>query len=127
LLINIIKFSGPLFEVNSNRRANECFGINKEYEVKLLRKMKFELSVLVISCFAGEVHAKAVGAGLKTLTDSIRDEIGLASVVLAITMAGLFIAFGKKEGNEKLGSAVTGALVIAFATSIGGIIWSASR
>jgi type IV secretory pathway VirB2 component (pilin) len=95
--------------------------------MNLLKKMKIELSVLALASFAGEVQAKGVGAGLKTLTDSIRDEIGLASVVLAITMAGLFIAFGKKEGNEKLGSAVTGALVIAFATSIGGIIWSASR
>lgn len=72
-------------------------------------------------------YAKGVGQGLTTLNDSIKNDIGLASVVLAITIAGLYIAFGKKEGNEKFGSAVTGALVIAFAASIGGIIWTAAK
>lgn len=82
---------------------------------------------ILINIFSTSAYSKGVGQGLTSLNDSIKNDIGLASVILAITIAGLYIAFGKKEGNEKFGSAVTGALVIAFAASIGGIIWTAAR
>lgn len=87
----------------------------------------FKVTVAIGSMFSLNSYAKAVGQGLTSLNDTIKNDIGLASVVLAITIAGLYIAFGKKEGNEKFGSAVTGALVIAFAASIGGIIWTAAK
>lgn len=89
--------------------------------------MRTQLLILLASSLSVSAYAKGVGAGLTSLNDSIKNEVGLASVVLALTIAGLYIAFGKKEGNEKFGSAVTGALVIAFAASIGGIIWTAAR
>ncbi len=95
--------------------------------MKLIKKLQFAFLFLAISIFSTTVQAKGVGQGLKTLNDSIKNEVGLASVILAITIAGLYIAFGKKEGTEKFGSAVTGALVIAFAASIGTLIWTASR
>ena len=99
----------------------------EEIPMKALAKNKLTSAALLACLFSKASYAKAVGQGLTTLNDSIKNDIGLASVILAITIAGLYIAFGKKEGNEKFGSAVTGALVIAFAASIGGIIWTAAR
>lgn len=95
--------------------------------MNLENKLKLTTLTLVTCNFINTAHAKGVGQGLKALNESVKNEIGLASVVLAITLAGLYIAFGKKEGNEKFGSAVTGALVIAFAASIGSLIWTAAR
>ena len=95
--------------------------------MKLLKKVKIKILAVLGGVSSAHVYAKGVGQGLTTLNDSIKNDIGLASVILAITIAGLYIAFGKKEGNEKFGSAVTGALVIAFAASIGGIIWTAAK
>ena len=95
--------------------------------MKLLKDIKFKIIGITVSIFSISAYSKGVGQGLTSLNDSIKNDIGLASVILAITIAGLYIAFGKKEGNEKFGSAVTGALVIAFAASIGGIIWTAAR
>ncbi len=95
--------------------------------MKFLKISKRIFVAILINIFSTSAYPKGVGQGLTSLNDSIKNDIGLASVILAITIAGLYIAFGKKEGNEKFGSAVTGALVIAFAASIGGIIWTAAR
>jgi type IV secretory pathway VirB2 component (pilin) len=95
--------------------------------MKLLKISKRRFTLVLINIYSTNAYSKGVGQGLTSLNDSIKNDIGLASVILAITIAGLYIAFGKKEGNEKFGSAVTGALVIAFAASIGGIIWTAAR
>lgn len=95
--------------------------------MKLLKISKRRFTLVLINIYSTNANSKGVGQGLTSLNDSIKNDIGLASVILAITIAGLYIAFGKKEGNEKFGSAVTGALVIAFAASIGGIIWTAAR
>jgi type IV secretory pathway VirB2 component (pilin) len=89
--------------------------------------VKTALIISAVNFIPVAAEAKGVGQGLTSLNDSIKNEVGLASVVLAITIAGLYIAFGKKEGTEKFGAAVTGALVVAFAASIGSIIWTASR
>ena len=89
--------------------------------------MKTGLLILKAFDIFPEAHAKGVGQGLTSLNSSIRDEVGLASVVLAITIAGLYMAFGKKEGPEKFGAAVTGGIVMAFAASIGALIWTATR
>lgn len=89
--------------------------------------MNSALTILKTLNLSAPTYAKGVGQGLTTLNDSIKNEVGLASVVLAITIAGLYMAFGKKEGAEKFGAAVTGGIVIAFAASIGGIIWMAAR
>ncbi len=95
--------------------------------MKFLKISKRRFTLVLINIYSTNAYSKGVGQGLTSLNDSIKNDIGLASVILAITIAGLYIAFGKKEGNEKFGSAVTGALVIAFAASIGGIIWTAAR
>ncbi len=95
--------------------------------MKLLKISKRRFTLVLINIYSTNAYSKGVGQGLTSLNDSIKNDIGLASVILAITIAGFYIAFGKKEGNEKFGSAVTGALVIAFAASIGGIIWTAAR
>ena len=95
--------------------------------MKIFKINKLNITAVIGSLFSFNSYAKGVGQGLTSLNDSIKNDIGLASVILAITIAGLYIAFGKKEGNEKFGSAVTGALVIAFAASIGGIIWTAAK
>lgn len=106
--------------------ANE-FVFKGRIIMKFLKINRFNVTATIGSMFSASSYAKGVGQGLTSLNDSIKNDIGLASVVLAITIAGLYIAFGKKEGNEKFGSAVTGALVIAFAASIGGIIWTAAK
>ena len=89
--------------------------------------MKLSALLLASLFYSQFTFAKGVGQGLKTLNDSIRNDIGLAAVVLAMTISGLYIAFGKKEGVEKFGNAATGGIVIALAASIAGLIWNATR
>lgn len=97
--------------------------------MKKTSNIKFKFLTLLALAMIGfnNAYAKAIGPGLTDLNNTIKRDIGLACVILAITISGLYIAFGKKEGQEKLGSAVTGALVIAFAGSIGALIWNAAK
>lgn len=89
--------------------------------------MKLSKLIFPTLFYSNHCFAKGVGQGLKSLNDSIRNDIGLPAVILAMTISGLYIAFGKKEGVEKFGNAATGGIVIALAVSIGGLIWNATR
>jgi type IV secretory pathway VirB2 component (pilin) len=88
-----------------------------------LNKLIFVLTMAGVN----SAYAKSIGPGLNKLNSSLRNDLGLACVGIAVTIAGVYIVFGKKEGMEKFSNAILGAVIIAFASSIAALVWSAGN
>ena len=80
--------------------------------------MRKKLKVAMMTFF---FTTGAFGASLKGTADALGREtimIGRALGVLAVAIAGIYMALGKQEGGQKMTLAVMGILVIVLAPTI---------